>query len=175
LMLGVQVAVAQPKQIVIVRHAEEPRGNSVHLSAKGQRRAEALADFFQTNPVVTRYGLPIALFAARPTPGNSRRSEETLVPTSEALSEPIREPFTKEEYAALAKKILKNPAFKGKTVVIAWTHQYIPKLAAAFGVRPTPKAWKDGTFDRAFVITRSGGEVKLVDLPQRLLPGDSER
>ena len=51
----------------------------------------------------------------------------------------------------------------------------ISELAREFGVRPAPKEWKDGVFDRAFVITRSGGEVKLTDLPQRLLPGDSKR
>lgn len=174
LLLTLQLAHAQPKQVIIIRHAEEPRGNSVHLSEKGQRRAAALADFFQTNAVVTRYGLPVALFAARPTAGHSRRSEETLIPTSEALSLPIREPFQKEDYAALAKKILQNPAFKGKTVVIAWTHQYIPKLAAELGVRPTPKGWKDSVYDRLFVITRSQGQVTVDDRPQRLLPGDSE-
>ena len=174
-LLWVQLVLAQPKQVVIIRHAEEPRGNSVHLSAKGERRAAALAEFFQTNEAVTRFGAPVALFAARPAPGKSRRSEETLRPTSEALNLPIREPFKKEDYAALAKKISKNPAFKGKTVVIAWTHQYISKLAREFGVRPTPKGWDNEVFDRAFVITRAGGQVKMVDVPQRLLPGDSKR
>jgi len=173
LLIGIQFARAQPREIVIIRHAEEPRGNSVHLSSKGQRRAEALADFFQTNSIVTQNGLPVALFAAKPKPNKSRRSEETLVPTSQALGLTIREPFTEEQYGALARLILRNPSFKGKTVVIAWPHDSIAQLAAALGVRPTPRAWKSSVHDRAWVITRSR-RVTLRDIPQGLLPGDSK-
>jgi hypothetical protein len=174
LLIGIQLAYSQPREIIIIRHAEEPRGDSIHLSSKGQRRAEALADFFQTNAIVTQNGLPVALFAPKPKPNKSRRGEETLIPTSRALGKPIREPFTQEQYAALAQSILRNPAFRGKTVVIAWTHDYIPRLAAAFGVRPTPRPWKSSVYDRALVITRAR-RVTARDIPQRLLPGDSNR
>ena len=174
-VVGTLCAYSQPKEIVILRHAEEPQGNSVHLSAKGQKRARALADFFQTNAVVTQFGQPVALFAARPKPGRSQRSVETLIATSEALGQPIRQQFTQEQYAALARKILTAPSFKGRTVVIVWTHSYIDDLAAALGVRPKPRDWKSSAYDRAWVIVRSPGRVTLTDIPQRLLPGDSKR
>jgi hypothetical protein len=174
LLMGIQLASSQPREIVIIRHAEEPRGDSIHLSAKGQRRAEALAEFFQTNAIVTQNGRPVALYAPKPKPNKSRRGEETLIPTSRALGKPIREPFAQEQYAALAQSILRNPTFRGKTVVIAWTHSYIPQLAAAFGVRPTPHTWKSSVYDRALVITRAR-QVTVRDIPQRLLPGDSRR
>ncbi|HKQ39486.1 MAG TPA: hypothetical protein VJ063_15520 [Verrucomicrobiae bacterium] len=172
---GTLCARSQPKEIVILRHAEEPSGNSIHLSAKGQKRARALADFFQTNTVVTQFGPPVALFAPRPKAGGSRRSVETLIPTSESLGQPIRQPFAQEQYAALARKILTTSAFKGKTVVIVWTHSYINDLAAALGVHPKPGDWKSRTYDRAWVILRSQGRMTLKDIPQRLLPGDSKR
>jgi hypothetical protein len=175
IVIGIQSAHSQPKEIIIIRHAEEPGGNSIHLSSRGQKRAEVLADFFQTNRVVTRYGLPVALFAPRSRPNQSKRSEETLTPTSLALGETIREPFTQEQYLALAQRLLRAPDLKGKTVVIAWTHSYIAALAAALGARPKPRAWKSSVYDRAWVITRSGSRVILTDVPQRLLPGDSRR
>lgn len=175
LLSGIQLAASQPKLIIIIRHAEEPGGSSIHLSSKGQRRAEALAGFFQANSIVTQNGRPFALFAPRPKPNKSRRSEETLIPTSQALGASVREPFTQEQYAALAQGILRHPGFKNKTIVIAWTHGYIPQLAAALGVRLTPRPWKSSVYDRAYVIKRSAGRVTLLDLPQRLLPGDSNR
>ena len=174
LAAGVLCAHAQPKEIVLIRHGEEPSGDSNHLSARGRKRADALAEFFQTNAVVTRFGAPVALFAARPKPGGSKRSVETLMPTAQALSEPIRQPFTEEQYGALAQKILHTSSFKGKTVVIAWTHSGIEDLAGALGVRPTPN-WKSSVYDRAWVIVRSQNGVALKDIPQRLLPGDSKR
>ncbi|HTD85584.1 MAG TPA: histidine phosphatase family protein [Candidatus Binatia bacterium] len=171
---GILCAQAQPKEIVIIRHGEEPNGNSIHLSAKGQKRAQALADFFQTNSVVMQFGPPEALFAARPKPGGSKRTVETAAPTSEALGQPLRQPFTEQQYGALAQKILQTPSFKGKTVIIVWTHSNIDNLAAALGVRPRPN-WKSSVYDRAWVLVRSQGRVTLKDIPQRLLPGDSKR
>jgi hypothetical protein len=173
--LGILRAHSQPKEIIILRHAEEPRGDSIHLSGKGQKRAEALAEFFQTNSVVTQFGTPVALFAPRPKPGRSRRSVETIIPTSQALGLPIRQRFMQEQYGALARQILSAPSFKGKTVVIVWTHSYIDELAAALGVQPRPREWKSGVYDRAWVIIRSQGRMNLKDIPQRLLPGDSKR
>ena len=175
LLLAIPLARSQPREVIIIRHGEEPGGNAIHLSARGQRRAEALVGFFQTNSIVTQYGVPVALFAARPMPNGSRRSEETLIPTSRALGEPIRQPFTQGEYSALVRRILGNPAFKGKTVVIAWTHTYIPRLAAAFGVSPSPPPWNSSVYDRAFVLTSSRRGVMLRNIPQHLLPGDSKR
>jgi hypothetical protein len=173
--IGISCAHSQPKEIIIIRHAEEPAGDSIHLSAKGRKRAHALAGFFQTNPVVTQFGPPVALFAPRPEPGRSRRSVETLIPTSQALGQPILKPFTQEQYAALARRILRTPAYRGKTVVIVWTHSYIDELAAALGVDPEPRNWDSSVYDHAWVLLRSRGRVTLKDIPQRLLPGDSRR
>jgi hypothetical protein len=174
-VLAIQLGHSQPAEVIIIRHAEEPRGDSVHLSAKGERRAEALVSFFATDRRVTQNGRPVALFAPRPRPNRSRRGEETLQPTAASLRLTVRKPFDQEQYADLARQILRDRSLRGKTVVIAWTHSYIPQLAAALGVRPTPPPWKSGVYDRAYVITFSRGRARLVNIPQRLLPGDSQR
>jgi broad specificity phosphatase PhoE len=172
---GISCAYSQPKEIIILRHAEEPRGDSIHLSEKGEERAEALVDFFRTNALVTQFGTPVALFAPRPKPGRSRRSVETLIPTSQALGLPIRQPLAQEQFGALARRILSTPGFREKTVVIVWPHSHIDDLAAALRVQPRPREWKNGVYDRAWVIIRSQGRVTLKDIPQGLLAGDSQR
>ena len=174
-VLGIQLARSQPAEIIIIRHAEEPKGSSIHLSDKGERRAEALVSFFTSDPRVTQHGAPVAFFAPRPRPHRSRRSEETLLPTANSLGLTVREPWTEEQYAELARRLLRDRGLRGKTVAIAWTHSYIPRLAAALGVRPAPPAGKAGVYDRAYVITYPRGRAKLVNVPQRLLPGDSQK
>src|SRR5258705_5374083 len=89
LLLGIDCLRGQPAQIIIIRHGEETPSNSVHLSARGQQRAEALAFFFTTNGIARRHGSPVALFAPHPTLHGSKRSEETLFPTSRRLHVPI--------------------------------------------------------------------------------------
>ena len=75
----------------------------------------------------------------------------------------------------MAKKVLNDPAYDGKTVVICWVHDYLPQLAEALGVKPKPAPWKNNVFDRVWVITYCGKEGVLSDLPQKLLPGDALR
>jgi len=41
----------------------------------------------------------------------------------------------------------------GKTVVICWTHEWLPELAAALGVSPKPSKWKNKVYDEVYVIT----------------------
>ena len=53
-----------------------------------------------------------------------------------ALNLPVQAPFLGKNYAALAKRILATPAYTGKTVLICWNHEEIPRLAAALGVTP---------------------------------------
>src|SRR5262245_1544665 len=108
LFIGTQSALPRPAEVIIIRHAEGPDSPSIHLSSKGQRRARALAFFFTTNETVIRHGQPVALFAPRPKPNGSRRSIETLLPTAQRLDLTIRQPFTEEQWDALARRILRN-------------------------------------------------------------------
>lgn len=165
-----------PAEVIIIRHAEEPSTpNAIHLSPRGQQRAKALVSFFTQNPTVTSNGLPVAMFAPHPIKGSSLRSRETLIPAARQLRLSVREPVVAEGYQTLAKQILNNPAFDGKTVVLAWVHTYLPKIASAFGVKNAPNNWNASAYDRAYIITFPNGKPKLQDIPQRLLPGDAKK
>ena len=177
LLAGVQSVLARPAEIILLRHAEKPPNESnVHLSATGKERAHALVQFLTNTPTLTANGLPVALFAARPlSRSHSKRPVETLEPLAKHLKLHILTPHTATECSALAKKVLDDPACDGRTVVICWVHDYLPQLAEALGVKPKPAPWKSNVFDRVWVITYSGQEGVLNDLPQRLLPGDALR
>ena len=176
-LASVQPVLARPAEVILIRHAEKPLDESnVHLSATGRERARALVKFFTTTPALATNGPPVALFAARPAShSKSQRPRETLKPVAKHLNLHILTPYTATEYAALAKKVLDDPAYDGKTVVICWVHDYLPQLAEEFGVQPRPASWKSTVFDRVWVIAYRGGQGLLTSLPQALLPGDSLR
>jgi hypothetical protein len=153
-----------PAQIILIRHADKPADpEDPHLSRAGVKRAERLVSFIRTDPTMTRFGLPVAVFATRTTrDGNGQRTQETVAPLARALKLPVQTPFLGREYAALANLILTNPAYAGKTVLICWNHEEIPELAAALGVTPEPPKWKGSVFDRVYVISYHDGKTALV-------------
>ena len=158
-----QSQVGRPAQIILLRHAEEPADpEDPHLSPAGVKRAQQLTPFIMKDPAMSRFGLPVAVFASQTTKrGNGQRSQETVAPLAKALKLPVQTPFLSKDYAALAEQILANPAYAGKTVLIAWTHEEIPKLAAALGVKPRPPKWKDSVFDKVYVISYGNGKPTL--------------
>ncbi len=80
--LTASVALAQPAQVLIIRHAEKsPEESAVSLSLKGQERAMAFVPFFTQTPELIYQGLPVALFATKMAPGEfSQRTLETSTP-----------------------------------------------------------------------------------------------
>ena len=163
-----QSPVRRPAQIILIRHAEKPADeDDPHLSAAGTQRAGRLVAFVKTNPAMTRFGLPVAVFATQTTKhDNGQRTQETVAPLARALKLPVRTPFLGEDYAALAKLILGNRAFAGKTVLICWNHEELPQLAAALGVTPEPSKWKGDVFDLVYVITYQGKKAVLTQMTQ---------
>ena len=168
---------ARPAEVILLRHAEKPPDESnVHLSATGRERARALVKFFATTPELNTNGPPVALFAARPASRkHSNRPAETLEPLAKHLKLRVQTPHTAKDYAAVAKTILHDPAYNGKTVVICWVHDELAEMAGSLGMKPRPAPWKSNVFDRVWVITYRGTEASLASLPQNVLPGDSGR
>jgi hypothetical protein len=160
--------VPRPAQIILIRHAEKPADpENPHLSRAGVRRAERLVSFITTDPAMTRFGLPVAVFATHTTRhDNGQRTQETVAPLARALKLPVQTPYLGRDYAALAQLILANPAYTGKTVLICWNHEEIPQLAAALGVTPEPPKWKAKVFDRVYVISYHAGRAVLVQARQ---------
>jgi hypothetical protein len=169
-----QSAFSEPAQIILLRHAEKPDDpDALHLSREGQQRSQALVKFFTETHKLTKFGEPYALFACRATRrGHGQRPQETLTPLAKYLHTSIQTPYLSEDYKKLAKSILHNAKFKGKTVVICWVHEYLPEFAAALGVDPQPAKWKDSVFDQIYLITYRQGKADLDEIWQKLLPGD---
>lgn len=173
--LAASEALAQPVQVFIIRHAEKPPERSaVNLSLKGQERAMALVPFFTQSLELIHHGLPVALFATKIVPGDlSHRTLETIAPLSQHLKVLPDAHYAKWEVGELAQEVLTNPKYARRTVLICWEHHYIPQLAAALGVRPEPPKWPGEVFDRVWIITYKNGQASLVNMPQRLMFGDS--
>jgi hypothetical protein len=155
--------VARPAQIILIRHADKPADpEDPHLSQAGVKRSERLVSFIMTDSVMTRFGLPVAVFATRTTKhGDGQRTQETVAPLARALKLPVQTPFVGKDYAALANLILEEPAYAGKTLLICWNHEQIPQLAAALGVTPEPPNWKGSVFDRVYVISYHDDKAAL--------------
>jgi hypothetical protein len=155
--------VPRPAQIILIRHADKPADpEDPHLSQAGVQRAERFVSFVTTDPAMTRFGLPVAVFATRTTKDdNGQRTQETVAPLAKVLKLPVQMPFLGKDYAALAQLILADPAYVGKTVLICWNHEEIPRLSAALGVTPKPPKWKANDFDRVYVISYRDGKAVL--------------
>lgn len=167
---------ALPAQVILLRHGEKPSDPAeVHLSHRGERRAQALVTLLGKDCRWTKSAPIVALYATHLTKHDrSHRTSETLTPLSQHLGLPIESPYKSEEFEALARKLLSDSKYDGKTVVVCWTHHDLSQLAGALRVRPQPPAWKDSVFDRLWIIHYTSGKARLEDVPQKLLKGDSE-
>ena len=167
-------AQARPDRVFLLRHAEKPENaRSIQLSERGQERARRLVGFFGARLDQNTNNPPVALFATRPTKGApSVRTRETLAPLAEKLKLTIHQPFRSEEYAFLARYLLRDPAFDGKTVIVCWTHDELPALARALGADPKPRSWKSDIYDRVWAIEFKKKKVDCKTVLQESLPGD---
>ncbi len=171
---GAKRVFAMPARVILLRHAEKPEDdNNIHLSAQGKLRAHALVAFFADRLGVSTTNPPSALFAARPSRGApSVRTQETLKPLAAALNLPILKPDHADGFAVLAKHVLEDPKFDGKTVIVCWTHNELGDFARALGAKPKPKEWSPSVYDRVWEITFEK-KIRCRTVLQRLLPSDT--
>lgn len=169
------MAIAQPAEVIIIRHAEKPpEGND--LSQKGRERAGALVAYFLETPELLEFKTPVAIYAPKVVHEHSARSSETVAPLAAALHMPINESFRKEDTQKLANEILHNRRYDGRMVLISWDHKMIPLIAKAFGADGAPDKWHGEAFDRTWIIKFSPGSAPAFqDLPQKLMFGDSTK
>jgi len=180
-LLGAGTAFAAPAQVIFIRHAEKP-ADGPGLSAQGFKRADALVKFFKTNPAVTRYGNPVAIYAAAPkNEDSSIRSIQTVTPLARAIGVRVDDSFTRGQTGKLVRAIMENPAYEGRLVLVCWQHTRLVDAAVELAEYnnssvSVPLLWDDGAFDRVWILDLKNGQVvSFKDLPQRLLPGDSAK
>jgi hypothetical protein len=174
-MLTVASLSAQPAKIIVFRHAEESAdGSKESLSLRGQERAMALVPMLTGTPELIARNTPLLLFATKISKySTNNHTHETLEPLASQLGLKIKAPHANSDYQELARHILTSAACKDKTILICWTHSCIPGLMAALGVTSEPEPWPKGVYDRLLVITYDRGTARMVNLPQKLLFGDS--
>jgi broad specificity phosphatase PhoE len=166
-----------PAHILIIRHAEKPEGDtSVSLSTRGKERARALRNLFkksETRP--KKFPTPDFIFATKDSK-NSHRPKETVTPLAKRLKLTIDDSYANADFKKLAKEILENPKYAGKTVLICWHHGTMPELAQNLKATDAPKHLKDTVFDRVWRIEYDkAGKARFRDMPQQLLAGDSAK
>jgi hypothetical protein len=160
---GAQPPPVGPAHIVLIRHAEEPDDpNDPRLSDEGRARADRFVEFMTHDPAMIHLGTPAAIFATETTKDDfGQRTQETVAPLANVLRLPVLAPYHAKDYARLAERVLTDPSLTGKTVVICWTHEWLPQLAAALGVAPEPPKWKGKVYDLVYVITYKGRHAVL--------------
>ncbi len=159
----------QPREILIIRHAEKPvSADSPNLTARGYARAAALVQFFSAS-----FDTPDYLFATQVSK-RSNRPVETVTPLATALHLGLDSTVADADYASLAQEILTNPKYVGKLLIVCWHHGNIPALAKALGIVDPPETWPDSVFDRIWRIRYGNSGTTLDNFPQRLLFGDSQ-
>lgn len=147
------------KRILLMRHAEKTGAlDDIHLSAAGQARAAALADY-----VPAAFGTPGFLIATSPSK-RSIRPIETIAPLAARLGKQVTAVHADDAYGELAAELLWNPAFAGALIVVCWHHGKIPKLARALGaVRGSyPDPWSEGVFNVILDLTYGESGPPLV-------------
>ena len=91
-------------------------------------------------------------------------------PLGDALKMRVDGSYKARDFFALATKLLVDPAFGGKLVVICWTYSELPALAGSLNVRSGdfPESWDELVFNQIFELnyTASGRpKVKKVAQP----------
>lgn len=181
-----------PEKIMLLRHGEKPDpADSVHgvdvtgqhnkndLAPKGWQRSGALVRYFNplnvpfSHPALAR---PTAIFAASPEGHvKSLRSQNTVQALADSLQVRLHLKHSKGEEKALVEDVLT----RNGVVLVAWEHNAIIGIANLIlgNDRVCPQKWPDSRFDMVWVLDRLAetGKWVFTQVPQRLLPGDSEQ
>jgi broad specificity phosphatase PhoE len=176
---------ATPTDVVmIIRHAEKPKGTAAgitadgteddsSLTAVGWERARALVGLFDPVEGDPRVGLarPQTIYAAGVTDeGEGQRTRETVAPLATALGLPVNTEYGKGDEKKLVKDVLEQSG----TTLISWQHSAIPTIADAFpSVTPQPpQEWPSDRFDVVWTFTRTVDGWHFTQTPELVLPQD---
>ncbi len=170
--LAVRFLSAAPAQVIILPTAEtDVSGN---LTTQGFERAGALPEYISSTSNLTEFGLPFAIFGARPSSSAGDGTQaclQTVGPTAQSLSLPIHSGYSKLQTEEVSSFILNNPDYENKNVLICWRPDRMQALALAFGVS-SPPVVPQIPWNMAWVITFDPA-ASLQVLPQNLLASDA--
>jgi len=144
---------AQPKTIILVRHAEKmvvpPENKDPDISVQGEARAKEIARMFGSSGITAIYATQF------------KRTQQTVKPLAERLRVPVTVVEAKKT-SDLVAQIRARGA--GETVFIAGHNNTVPEIIAALG-GPTFPIIPETDFDNLYILTIQGdGVTKLVHL-----------
>src|SRR5207253_2045580 len=126
---------------------------SVHLSPEGRKRAAALHQLFEASPKRPEpFPTPDFIFAAKDSE-HSHRPVETVSALAKKLKLTVNSGYRNQDFAKLARDLLRDPKYAGKTILVCWRHGTAPQLAKEFKAADAPAFWKGSVFDRVWQIT----------------------
>jgi hypothetical protein len=175
-----------PQVVLLIRHSEKTgEKGDIHLSKRGQERADALHRLFEASKERAKpFPTPDFIFAAA-NDKSSQRPLETVTPLAMKLKLTIHQKFDsklplkaddKAGMHRLRDEIFGDSKYFGKTILVAWRHSSIPDLAWKLKATNVPTKWDGIVFDRVWQINYDDqGNAIFLDRPQRLLPGDAEK
>lgn len=177
------------RKILLIRHAEKPdpragiagvdeqgRLDARQLSVRGWQRAGALLRFLAPldgHFADARIETPQAILAAPPSE-RSVRPTSTVLPLARLLGVEARSDF--DRAAAVPQLLEALQACEGP-VLVSWRHDDMAGIARGLtGTAHGIPDWDESRFDLVWVFTRTGGGGwRFEQVPQRLLPGDSDQ
>ena len=144
---------AQPKTIILVRHAEKmvvpPENKDPDISVQGEARAKEIARMFGSSGITAIYATQF------------KRTQQTVKPLSERLRVPVTVVEAKKT-ADLVSQIRARGA--GETIFIAGHNNTVPEIIAALG-GPSFPIIPETDFDNLYILTmQADGATKLVHL-----------
>lgn len=169
---GLSSALATPKNVIIIRHAEKIQGGN-RLNLKGYERSAALPYYFSGTPLYNDPATTHIFATALEEPDSSVRPIQTCTPIASHYKIPLNIDFKHTEVEKLAQEILKNPKYNDSTVLICWSHGHIRPLVLALGGED-PGKWSKEIFDQVYLLTYnpSSHKPKFQTILQKLMFGD---
>ena len=171
-MLGALAsALATPKNVIIIRHAEKIQGG-IRLNLQGLERTGALPYYFSGTPLYNNPA-PTHVFAtALDKPDSPVRTIQTCTPIANHYNVPLNIDFKHTETKEIAEEILKNPKYNDSTVLMCWSHGHIRPIVLALGGED-PGEWPKEIFDQVYLLTYDHSDKpKLQKILQKLMLGD---
>jgi len=148
-----------PAKVLVMRHAEKLADpDDPNLSVPGQARAAALVAWYPAT-----FGRPDFIFATAISK-HSERPIQTVRPLAQNLGIPLNATFSDQDYGALAKLLLSDPKFGGKSILVCWHHGNIPGLLRGLGATTGsyPDPWDFTVFDLVLALDYAGGKPPVV-------------
>lgn len=144
---------AQPKTIILVRHAEKmivpPENKDPDLSVQGEARAREIASMFGGSGITAIYATQY------------KRTQQTVKPLAERLRVPVTLVEAKKTSDLVAQIRARGV---GETIFIAGHNNTVPEIIAALG-GPTFPIIPETEFDNLYILTlQADGVTKLVKL-----------